>query len=123
MLQLILNVIDHEMDIAQSIEAQRLHHQWLPDFTIMEPRAASVDTLEKYQGYGHEVRVRNIGMAMGVYHDFENGIFLGAADSRGATRRQLAIDTLGIAGRARRPGEPRWLSALHGTPGRRALPL
>ena len=82
-LQLILNVIDHEMDIAQSIEAQRLHHQWLPDFTIMEPRAASVDTLEKYQGYGHEVRVRNIGMAMGVYHDFENGIFLGAADSRG----------------------------------------
>lgn len=83
-LQLILNVIDHKMDIAQSIEAQRFHHQWLPDVTLMELGAASSDTLEKFQQYGHNVKtVRTIGMAMGVYHDFENSLFLGAADSRG----------------------------------------
>jgi len=82
-MQIILNVVDHGMDIAQAIEAPRIHHQWLPDITFMEPRAASKDTLERYQTRGHKVRVRDIGMAMGVYHNFENGLFLGAADSRG----------------------------------------
>lgn len=82
-LQIILNVADHQMNIAQAIEAPRIHHQWLPDITFMEPGAASKDTLERYQSRGHAVRFRDIGMAMGVYHDFENTLFLGSADSRG----------------------------------------
>ena len=35
-MQTILNVIDHEMNVARAISAPRIHHQWLPDSTSME---------------------------------------------------------------------------------------
>lgn len=82
-LQLILNIIDHGYNIAESVEAGRIHHQWLPDVTSVEDKALSPDTLRLYEEKGHEVRVRGSqGAAMGVYHDREAGLFLGAADSR-----------------------------------------
>lgn len=82
-LQTILNVIDHGMTIAESIEAGRIHHQWLPDRTLIEQHGFSPDTIRLYEGLGHTVRrIGTIGSAMGVYHDRENGVFLGAADSR-----------------------------------------
>jgi gamma-glutamyltranspeptidase / glutathione hydrolase len=82
-MQLILNVIDHEMNIAESVEAGRIHHQWLPDVTSIEDRAVSADSLRMYEGLGHPVRVRGAqGAAMAVYHDREAGLLLGASDSR-----------------------------------------
>lgn len=82
-LQVLLNVVDHGMDIAEAIEAGRIHHQWLPDFTTIEPGMFSPDTLKIYQSMGHELRGRGSqGSAMGVYHDREAGLFIGAADSR-----------------------------------------
>jgi gamma-glutamyltranspeptidase/glutathione hydrolase len=82
-LQTILNVIDHGMTIAESIEAGRIHHQWLPDRTLIEQHGFSPDTIKLYEELGHTVRrIGTIGSAMGVYHDRENGVFLGAADSR-----------------------------------------
>jgi gamma-glutamyltranspeptidase/glutathione hydrolase len=84
-LQTILNVIDFEMSIAESIEAGRLHHQWLPDVTALEADSFSVDTLAIYESYGHQLReVGSIGSAMGVYRDSETGVMSGAADSRAA---------------------------------------
>lgn len=82
-MQLILNVIDHDMNIAESVEAGRIHHQWLPDVTSIEDRAVSADSLRLYEALGHPVRVRGAqGAAMAVYHDREAGLFLGASDSR-----------------------------------------
>ena len=82
-LQTILNVVDHGMTIAESIEAGRIHHQWLPDRTLVEEYGFSPDTIRLYEELGHNVRrVPAIGSAMGVYHDIENDVFLGAADSR-----------------------------------------
>ena len=82
-MQLILNVIDHDMNIAESVEAGRIHHQWLPDVTSIEDRAVSADSLLMYEALGHPVRVRGAqGAAMAVYHDLEAGLFLGASDSR-----------------------------------------
>ena len=82
-MQLILNVIDHDMNIAESVEAGRIHHQWLPDVTSIEERAVSADSLRLYEALGHPVRVRGAqGAAMAVYHDREAGLFLGASDSR-----------------------------------------
>ncbi len=82
-LQLVLNVIDHDYNIAESVEAPRIHHQWLPDVTRMEPNALSQDTIRLYQAMGHRLTSRGSqGAAMGVYHDREAGLFLGASDSR-----------------------------------------
>ena len=30
-LQVILNVVDHQMNVAEAVAAPRIHHQWLPD--------------------------------------------------------------------------------------------
>lgn len=82
-MQLILNVIDHEMNIAQSVEAGRIHHQWLPDVTSMETGALSPDTIRLYEEKGHRLTSRGTqGAAMAVYYDRVNGLFEGAADSR-----------------------------------------
>jgi gamma-glutamyltranspeptidase/glutathione hydrolase len=82
-LQLILNIIDHDLNIAESVEAGRIHHQWLPDVTSMEEKYFSPDTIKLYEAMGHELRVRGTqGSAMGVYNDRANGLFLGASDSR-----------------------------------------
>ena len=32
-LQVVLNILDHNMNIGEAIEAPRIHHQWLPDTT------------------------------------------------------------------------------------------
>ena len=82
-MQTILNVIDHGMNIARAIDAPRIHHQWLPDSTLVESGALSPDTLKLYQQRGHEIReTRGIGSAMGVYKDPETGILYGGADPR-----------------------------------------
>jgi len=82
-LQIILNVIDHGMNIAQAVEAGRIHHQWLPDVTSLEGNSFSLDTIRLYEAKGHTTRVgNNQGSAMGIYHDRETGLFNGAADSR-----------------------------------------
>ena len=55
-LQVILNVVDHGMNIAEAVTAPRLHHQWLPDI-VMAERGFSPDTIRLLQARGHTVRV------------------------------------------------------------------
>ena len=82
-MQTILNVIDHDMNIARAISAPRIHHQWLPDSTRMESGAFSVDTIRLYEQRGHVINeTRGIGSAMGGYRDPETGILYGASDPR-----------------------------------------
>ncbi|MEO0340992.1 MAG: gamma-glutamyltransferase [Bacteroidota bacterium] len=82
-LQVILNVIDHKMNIAQAIEAPRIHHQWFPEATWMERYGFSLDTRRLYEMMGHDIRFRTFqGQAMGIYINPETGLRHGAADSR-----------------------------------------
>ena len=81
--QTILNIIDHGFNIAEAIEAGRIHHQWLPDVTRVESDSISTDTIRLYEAKGHRVQERSSqGAAMGVYHNRDEGLFEGASDSR-----------------------------------------
>lgn len=89
-LQVILNVIDHDMSVAEAIEAGRIHHQWLPDRTRVEARALSPDTIRLYEMMGHELEYRNsMGRAMGIYIDYDEDLLYGAADSRSYDGRAI----------------------------------
>ena len=82
-MQTILNVIDHGFNIAEAIEAGRIHHQWFPDITSVETNAISADTIRLYEAKGHRIRERSSqGAAMGVYYNRDEGMFEGASDSR-----------------------------------------
>ncbi|MCP4090610.1 MAG: gamma-glutamyltransferase, partial [Gammaproteobacteria bacterium] len=51
-LQIISNVIDHKMNIAEATLASRFHHQWLPDKITLE-KGFSVDTIQLLKQKGH----------------------------------------------------------------------
>lgn len=52
-LQTILNVVDFQMNIQEAVDAPRIHHQWLPDVTKIEPYALSPDTRSVLEGMGY----------------------------------------------------------------------
>jgi gamma-glutamyltranspeptidase / glutathione hydrolase len=55
-LQVIMNVIDHGMNIAEATLAPRVHHQWLPDELRIE-EGLSPDTIRLLEQKGHKVSV------------------------------------------------------------------
>jgi gamma-glutamyltranspeptidase/glutathione hydrolase len=82
-LQVILNVLEHKMNIGEAVEAPRIHHQWLPDVTDFQGIGISPDTRKLYGKMGHRiVDIPYRGEAMGIIIDKEKGLLYGAADSR-----------------------------------------
>ncbi|WP_299616575.1 gamma-glutamyltransferase, partial [Pelagibius sp.] len=81
-LQVIMNVIDHGMNIAEATNAVRIHHQWLPDQLRIE-EGLSLDTVRLLEGMGHAVEVRD---AMGSTQSIlvTEGRLAGASDPRRA---------------------------------------
>lgn len=78
--QMVVNVIDHEMNIAVASNAPRMHHQWMPDILQIES-GFSPDTIAELQRRGHTIRGgRTIGNLNSVSR--QDGYFLGAADPR-----------------------------------------
>lgn len=86
-LHVLVNVIDHGMNIRQAIEAPRFHHQWLPDEIRWDPYGISADTRQALERMGHrfEKRPRFFGDAQGIMIDVATADRLGASDPRGAT--------------------------------------
>lgn len=83
-LQVLMNVIDHDMNIQSAVEAPRIHHQWLPDEIRIE-QGISPDTLDLLEAMGHTVKT---GSAMGAIQSVlidRDGRLWGAADPRRST--------------------------------------
>jgi len=82
-LQAVINVIDHDMNIQQAIDAPRLHHQWIPDEIAYEPYGLSPDTISVLRGYGHIFASRPVYLASatGIMVG-SDGVRYGAIDSR-----------------------------------------
>ena len=80
-LNVVLGIIDHKMDVQQAVNAPRFHHQWLPDRIGME-RGFSPDTLALLRARGHQIDIRDY---FGDAHSIAvspDGWLLGAADPR-----------------------------------------
>jgi len=82
-LQSVINVIDHDMNIQAAIDSPRIHHQWLPDEIVYEPFGLSPDTMSILTGIGHKFAPKaEIGSAATGIMVNGKGIRLGAVDSR-----------------------------------------
>lgn len=79
-LQIIMNVIDHGMNIAEATNATRIHHQWLPDEIRVE-KNLNKDTVKLLKDKGHKVSVKSaMGSTQSIMID-ETGL-TGASDPR-----------------------------------------
>ena len=97
-LQVALNVMEWDMNLAEATHRARIHHQWLPDIVAVEP-TISADTLKALSDMGHSFpkkpdgetartilgRVNSVGQIDGKFVG-------GAADPRGPKSAAIGVD-------------------------------
>src|SRR5580658_7275041 len=86
-LQVVVDVIDHGMDIASAESAPRIHNQWLPDQVFAEPGVSS-DLIAALQARGDKVVPTGKFTSVNSIVVMPDG-FIGAADPR--THGGLAV--------------------------------
>jgi gamma-glutamyltranspeptidase/glutathione hydrolase len=91
-LQVIVNTIDFHMPVAQAVSAPRLHNQWQPDVTFVEP-GFDPDVLDALRTRGHNIvptapHTSANSIAVIPKAEFTPQGYVGAADRR--TRGSLA---------------------------------
>jgi gamma-glutamyltranspeptidase / glutathione hydrolase len=80
-LQMIVNVVDYRMNIAEAANRPRMHHQWWPDELLLED-GYSPDTIRLLEARGHNVKlVPSLETSLQTVA-IENGLFEGASDPR-----------------------------------------
>lgn len=81
-LQVIMNMVDHGMNVAEASTAPRVHHQWLPDELRVE-EGISLDTLRLLEAKGHAIVLKDaMGSTQSIMRDPESGSLYGASDPR-----------------------------------------
>jgi gamma-glutamyltranspeptidase/glutathione hydrolase len=91
-LQVIMNVIDFHMGIAEAVSAPRLHNQWWPDKTYAEP-GFDAHVLDALRARGHNIVATAPHTAANSIEvipkdEFSPQSYIGAADRR--TRGSMA---------------------------------
>ena len=74
-LQVILNVIDHHMTLAEAVSAPRIHHNALPDSVAWEPAALAPEVKARLEAMGH--------------HFFRNPFYIATVTAIRATKAGL----------------------------------
>ncbi|KGJ06713.1 gamma-glutamyltranspeptidase [Paracoccus halophilus] len=81
-LQVVMNMIDHGMNVAEASTAPRVHHQWLPDELRVE-EGISMDTTRLLQAKGHNIALKDaMGSTQSIMRDPATGALYGASDPR-----------------------------------------
>ncbi len=79
-LQILLNVLEHDMNVAEATHAVRIHHQWYPDVLFTE-RGLNHDTQTLLRARQHTIKYRS---AMGSTQTImlRDGLLFGSSDPR-----------------------------------------
>ena len=82
-MQMLLNIIDFDMNVAEATAAPRIHHQWLPDRVFYEA-GVSADTLQVLREMGHQLndKTSRLGATQSIQSDLDGAMFYGTADYR-----------------------------------------
>ncbi len=79
---ILMGVVDYGLDIQESVNAPRVHNQWLPDVIAVEDRL-SPDTMNLLRSKGHTLKVLHAwGDGECIMVDPKTGERLGASDGR-----------------------------------------
>ena len=76
-LESILNVVDHRMNVKAAVDMPRLHHQWMPDVITAEPGAIKPDVRKELEAAGYNITEEN-----NVLFGFDEAILVGTRDGK-----------------------------------------
>ena len=92
-MQMVLNVLEYGMNIADAAVAPRIHHQWIPDVLEIES-GISPDTvsllIERGQNINFSQRSAGIGSMQSVM--WKDGLFYGYSDPRRPGAKAVGVD-------------------------------
>lgn len=84
--QAILNVVDYGMSVKDAVDADRIHHQWLPDTVYVEGRAIPPDARANLERMGHKFTADKANVVSNavtaIVVDPSTGVMTGAHDNR-----------------------------------------
>jgi gamma-glutamyltranspeptidase/glutathione hydrolase len=81
-LQTIINAVDRGMNVAQSVDAPRIHQQWLPDVVYLEPKALTPTVKAALEKMGYRFKTRGHWGADEAIVVRPDGLLAGANDDR-----------------------------------------
>ncbi|MGH9160678.1 MAG: gamma-glutamyltransferase [Vicinamibacteraceae bacterium] len=82
-LQVLMNVVDHGMNVQEAVDAPRFHHQWLPDYIRIERRGFPKSVLSALEAQGHAIEAQgDMGDVHAILIDQQSGMLSGASDPR-----------------------------------------
>ena len=100
-LQVILNVLLHEMPLEEAVGTPRFHHQWLPDETRVESAGIPQDVLDNLEKMGHNIQevdylgdVHAVSVQYGTHHPRADEV-VAAAVQRGSTSTNASEEDAG----------------------------
>jgi len=89
-LQMISNVIDHDMNVAEATNERRIHHQWIPDVLEVEP-GFNRDSMQLLMNMGHKVKeTRTMGSSQSIM--VTKDYYLGSSDPRRPNAKTLGLN-------------------------------
>jgi gamma-glutamyltranspeptidase/glutathione hydrolase len=90
-LQVIVNVIDHDMTLDKAVAAPRIHHQWLPDVIRYEPNGLSKEVMDVLaaKGYKFADSPGLLGDVEAVGIDLKTGVRIGVPDPRNSDAKAV----------------------------------
>lgn len=80
-LQVVLGVLVHEVDVDEAVAAPRVHHQWMPELLFVE-HGVSPDTRAALEARGHVLRAWPGFSAVQAIVRGSDGLAAGASDPR-----------------------------------------
>ncbi|MCL4116955.1 UNVERIFIED_CONTAM: hypothetical protein GTU68_012363 [Idotea baltica] len=87
-LQIVLNIIDHDMNVAEASHAPRIHHQWYPDKLFIE-KGINYDTQSLLRNRGHIIQqIGSMGSTQTIM--IKDGLLFGASDPRRPDAKTVA---------------------------------
>jgi len=82
-LQVLLNVLAHDLDVEEAVGRPRIHHQWQPDIVRFETGAIAEPALEQLRAMGHK-GLTGAGFGIGDANTImvQDGTLIGVSDPR-----------------------------------------
>jgi gamma-glutamyltranspeptidase/glutathione hydrolase len=76
-LESIMNVVDHRMNVKAAVDAPRIHHQWLPDTIYAEPGAIAPGVQKELTAAGYKITEGN-----NLLFGFDEAILVGSRNGK-----------------------------------------